>query len=226
MFASNVLRRHYSYPKVYLLNTTTMKKYSIIFLTMISLSLGSLKAGDIKVLLVFPEKYGANSFLMLEKLEEFGWDVTTTGVNPVIQPCYWGNEVTVDTLISDITDISNYDCLILCTMRWYSNPPNAYSDILNSTEALQLFTAANNAGLIIYAACAGVRVLAAADILNGVNITGNDYYESEYLAAGANFLGINIPPVIDGNIVTAMRGQYYFNQNMEAVKTALENKIN
>lgn len=203
-----------------------MKNYVIIFITLLSLSLGSLRADDIKVLLVFPDQYGANSFLMLEKLEEFGWNVTTTGVNPVIQPCFWGDAVTVDTLISEITDISNYDCLILCTMRWWSNPANAYADILNSEEAMQLYVDANNAGLIIYAACAGVRILAAAEILDGVNITGNDNYEDEYLAAGANFLGTNIPPVIDGNIVTGMRGQYYFNQNMEAIKTALEKNIN
>ena len=203
-----------------------MKNKTKFILMIMILSLCNLKAENIKALVVFPNQFGANSFLILEKLDEFGWDVTTTGVNSVIQPCYWGDPVTVDVTISEVTNITNYDCLILCPMRWWQNPPNAYGDILNSPEAMDLFIAANDAGLIIYATCAGVRVLAAADIISGVNITGNTNYQNEYIAAGANFIGANIPPVIDGNIVTSTRGQYYWNQNPEAIKTAFENQLN
>ena len=188
--------------------------------------LGSLQAQNIKTLLILPNHYGANNFLMLEKFEEFGWDVTISGVNPVVYPCYWGHMVAVDSIVSEINNVAYYDCLIIGTSRWWEDPPNAYGDLLNSPETIDMLVAANDTGLIINASCGGVRVMAAADIINGINVTGTPYYQAEFTNAGANYLGPNIPPVIDGNIVTTMRGQYYFNQNMEAVKTALENQIN
>ncbi len=203
-----------------------MKRKSMAFLLGIILIMASLQAQNIKTLFILPNQYGANNFLMLEKFEEFGWDVTISGVTQLVYPCYWGNTVSVDTIISEINNVGHYDCLIIGTSRWWEDPPNAYGDLLNSQETIDMLVSANDAGLIINASCGGVRVMAAADIINGVNVTGTPYYQTEYTNAGANYLGSNIPPVIDGNIVTTMRGQYYFNQNMEAIKTALENKIN
>lgn len=203
-----------------------MKNTVMVILMIFGLSLNNLQAENIKALVIFPNQFGANSYFILEKLEEFGWEITTTGVNSVIQPCFWGDPVTVDVTIPEVDNITDYDCVVLCPMRWWQNPTNAYGDIINSPEAIDLFTTANEAGLILFATCAGVRVFAVADIIDGVNITGNANYQSEYIAAGGNFVGANIPPVIDGNIVTSTRGQYYWNQNPEAIKTAFENQIN
>ena len=203
-----------------------MATRKITFLVSMFFLLGSLGAQNIKTLLILPDNYGANNFLMLEKFEEFGWDVTITGIYPTVSPCYWGTHIAVDTIISEIEDINYYDCLVIGTSRWWANPQNAYSDLLNSPETLEMISSANDTGIIIYASCAGVRVLAAANVINGVNVTGTPYYLSEYLNAGANHVGVNMPPVIDENIVTAMRSQYYFNQNVEAIKTAFENQLN
>jgi hypothetical protein len=178
-----------------------MAKRKIVFLVSIFFIVECLSAQNIKTLYILPDNFGANNFLMLEKFEEFGWDVTVTGV------------------------YNYYDCVVIGTSRWWANPPNAYGDLLNSLETMAILSVANDTGIVIYASCAGVRVLAAADIINGVNVTGTPYYLLEYLNAGANHMGANIPPVIDENIVTAMRSQYYFNQNVEAIKTAFENQL-
>ena len=185
----------------------------------------SLCADNVRALVIVPSQYGANSFLIIEKLREMGWDITTTGVTVTVPPCFWGESITVDLLVSEVSNIADYDCLILFPAQSYANPAGAYNTILNSNAAMDLFVNANANGLVIFATCAGVRCLAAADIINGVNITGKDYYLQEYIDAGANFLGTQIPAVIDGNIVTSTRGQYYWQQNIEAIRTAMENLI-
>ncbi|MBN2461242.1 MAG: DJ-1/PfpI family protein [Candidatus Cloacimonetes bacterium] len=200
-----------------------MKTGKVLLIIMCFLiSLQHLVASDVEVLLIVPNWFGANSYYLMEMFSEFGWQVTYTAVNPTVNPCFWGQPIAVDIVIAQLGDIEEFDVIAICPSRWYNNPPNAYNDLLNSQETLDLLVNANNAGKIIYATCAGVRVLAAAGILEGVNITGNPYYESEYIAAGANYLGDNIPPVIDGNIVTSTRGEYYWIQNAEAIMTALQ----
>jgi len=201
-----------------------MKKNLILVVIILLLLSSFLNGDDIKALVIVPYLYGANSFLYIEKLQEMGWEITTTGLTSSVQPCFWGEALSVDILIPSVT-ITDYDCLVLCPAQSYASPSGAYNAILNSTEAIDLFVDANDNNMVIFATCAGVRVLAAADIINGVNITGKDYYIDEYTAAGANFLGAQIPAVIDGNIVTSTRGQYYWQQNIEAIRTAMENLI-
>jgi putative intracellular protease/amidase len=196
-----------------------------LFFTILTASMT--KAENIKVLLIISNNYGANYYLKYDDFEQFGWEVTTAGVTRTVNPCplYAGPLgcpiITVDTLISEITDISQFDVLALAPASWRAGNP--HGDLLASQEALDLIVAAVDSGLVIYAHCAGPRVLAAADVLQGVNITGRPEYQSEYTAAGAIYLGNSIPPVIDGNIVTSTRGLYFHEQNCEAVATALEN---
>jgi hypothetical protein len=49
-------------------------------------------------------------------------------------------------------------------------------------------------------------------------------YQNEYTAAGATYLGDDHPPVIDGNIITCVRDQYYHVKNSEAIIIALQRK--
>jgi len=197
-------------------------KIFLLFLIFIVFNGGLLVAENIQTLVILPNHYGANSFFIMEMLSEFGWEPTYTAVSSTVNHCFWGQPITVDTIISDLESIDQYECVIICPARWYTNPSNAYNDLLNSQETMDLLVEANDAGKVIYATCAGVRVLAAAGILQGVDVTGLSYYEDEYIAAGANYLGPDIPAVIDGNIVTSTRGQIYWKQNSEAIMTALQ----
>ncbi|HPI38221.1 MAG TPA: DJ-1/PfpI family protein [Ignavibacteriaceae bacterium] len=215
-----------------------MKNVKIIFIVLTHFLLGAEChfCENIKVLLILPQNYGLNTHLSREMFDAIGWDVTIAGVDSLIQPCTYSSPqgsgpFKVDVIITEIGDISQYDCIVISSMSWSANPPAAYNDLLNSIDLINLLKTANSQHIVIAATCAGTRVLAAANIINGKKVTGkagpNNYYINEYLQAGAIFVGENIPPVVDGNIVTTSRGQYYMKQNSEALMIAIQNsKIN
>jgi len=201
----------------------TMDKRIIIFVISLIFSNILLSQSNFKVLCVLPDKLGTNYNLNIDLFEYFGWDVTTTGTTSIVNTCIWsspmGNiSIEVDTLISDIQNTDYWDLIAIMPMQWWSG--NAYGDLINNAHFLNLLQQANQQDKLIWATCAGVRVLAYADIIDGVNVTGKDYFTSEYIAAGANYLGADILPVVDGNIITSTRGLYYYYQNISAIINA------
>ena len=184
-----------------------------------------LAAQDVKVLVIMPQNYGANYQCYYEMYEQLGWDVTTTAVNQTVQPCsgyaalLGCPAVTVDVLIEDISDVTFYDCVMLMSSSSFVGNPCI--ELINNQAALDLIVAANDAGLILWTSCSSIRVLAAADVLQDVNVQGPSSYQTEIVNAGANYVGQKIPPVIDGNIISTMRGQYYAMQNIYAILTAI-----
>ena len=182
----------------------------------------------INVLVIIPDRYGANTYFNLDNMELFGWKISLAGTQEIMNACSWAEgslgipDIRVDVLLQDIDDITDYNAVAIMPAYWRSG--NAYGDLLESPEALQLISSAVDNRLAVWATCAGVRVLAAADVLDGVRVTGRAKYRSEYEAAGAIYLGENIPPVIDGTIITTMRGQYWNKENIEAIATVLEQR--
>ena len=179
---------------------------------------------DLKILCVIPNNLGANFNFNIDNMESYGWDVTWAGLTETVNTCSWSSpqghiSVDSDTLLQDIDDVTNWDVIALMPAKWWSG--NAYGDLLNSQETLDLLVQAKESELIIWATCAGVRVLAAADIIDDVNVTGRSEYASEYIAAGANYMGTFIPPVIDENFITSSKGMFFHYQNIEAIITAL-----
>lgn len=188
----------------------------------------------VNALLLLPDHYGANYYLNKDNFELFGWNVTVAGVEQVIGPCtsfaaqHGCRGVAVDVLVSDITDVTEYDVLAIMPSTRFSSgrgPDEPYGDLLESHETLELIASAVEEGLVVYAPCAGVRVLAAADVIDGKNVTGRSQFKDEYVAAGATFIGSSPPAVIDDNIVTAVRGLYYHVQNCQAIATSLESVL-
>lgn len=196
--------------------------FIFIVLTCISLS----ATGNIKALIIVPYRYGANYHLIVDELERKGWEITTTGVYQEIPPCpaYAGplgcQTITVDILITEISDVTEYDCVLITPSTTTNNDP--CSDLMGSDETLTLIQNAVSNNLVVAAFCTGVRVLAAADVIDGRRVTGHSSYQSEYEAAGATFAGVRIPPVTDGNIVTCVRGDFYAPQNCEAIADCVE----
>jgi len=183
----------------------------------------TLAAEPFHVLVFVPAAYGANSNLNREMYDRLGWDVTLAGVTDVVQPCNSGlPPITVDVLIDDIPSAEPYDCIAIWPSRWQLSNP--YGDLIASAHAIELIQQANAAGKVLWCTCAGLRVFAAADIINGVQVQGRpgsgNVFLQEYLDAGAIYLGQALPPVIDGNIVTTMRGQNFYQINNEAILTA------
>lgn len=102
---------------------------------------------------------------------------------------------------------------------------NSYNDLISSLQTLNLIAEADQQNRVLYATCAGPRVLAAADVLQGVKVTAITQIAQELTAAGAIYLGPDTLPIVDSNIVSSTRGMYYHTQNMEAITQALESTM-
>ena len=126
----------------------------------------------------------------------------------------------MDVQYSDDINISQFDALAVMPSSKKSADP--YGDIIESQATLKLINSAEEQGLPIFAPCAGVRVLAAADVSPGRQVIGDEVFVDEYLAAGATYTEGKPPPLIDDNIVTVRRGFYYYKENVEAVASILE----
>lgn len=181
---------------------------------------------DVDVLLLYPDDYGTNGNLVEKTCEILGWNVTRTGVSNPIPPCPWlvdwryNPPIVPDLMIDEIDDVTAYDAvLVMSSPHWVSRP---YSSLTGNGRVLALLQQAVAAGLVVGGYCGGPRVLAAAGLLEGVTITGHAAFTADYDAAGAIYLGPNIPSVIDGQITTNTRGLYYELENTMAVATALE----
>jgi putative intracellular protease/amidase len=169
----------------------------------------------IEVLLVLDHDYGGNVPHIITIFERFEWSITTTGLNKTLTSCdYLGDAVfTVDLLMTEISDISQFDAISIM-------PGNSHELLRTNQTSLNLINSAVDQDLIVSAWCRGVRVLAAADVISGKNVTGSADFAAEYEAAGATFTSL-VPPIIDGNIVTGVRSRFYRDEMCQAIATAL-----
>ncbi len=200
-----------------------MKKlFTILFVIFITTFV---TAGNYKVLVFLPNNYGANFFLDISNFEKYGWEVTIAGNTLNVAPCPMYAQplgcpyIEVDTLINDIQTVTSWDCVAVMSATLWLNYPNGNpcGDLIANTHALNLIQEAKNANMLVIGFCTGVRVLAAAQILNGAPVTGNPYYKNEYIAAGAIWQGEKRPPVIHNNIVTSTAGDFYNIHNCAAI---------
>jgi putative intracellular protease/amidase len=179
--------------------------------------------GEVKVLIMVANSYGANYNLIRDEMELCGWDLTTVGVTPTVPACFYGGPITVDTLVTEISDVSHYDVLLIATSRVIQTG-GSHSQLLASPEALDLVAQAASESLLVVAQCGGTRVLAAAGVINGVTVTGKDEYLQEYLDAGAVWAGEVGTPVLDGNFMTSLRNQINSRRICELIRTYMAEK--
>jgi len=172
--------------------------------------------GEIRILMLFGDHVGGYSYFTSDRWEQCGWGLTSAGLQPTLSPCPLGVPFNVDTLITEITDLSDYDCVAIMQSSAYNG--TSHDDLLASPEALALVQQAVADSLLVVASCGGVRVLAAADVIDGVTVTGYAAYSQEYIDAGAIWVGDGVPPVLDGRILTSSAGRYYCNQITEVMR--------
>jgi putative intracellular protease/amidase len=205
----------------------TSRGYMIAFLFLVVFSTGVISEtlcrvdafteaeSPVEILLLLDHNYGGNVPFILDIFERFEWSITTTGLNRTLTSCdYLGDDIfTVDLLMTEISDVSQYDAISIM-------PGNSHNLLRTNQTSLNLINSAVSEGLIVSAWCRGVRVLAAADVISGKNVTGSADFAAEYEAAGATFTAL-VPPIIDGNIVTGVRSRYYRDEMCQAIATAL-----
>lgn len=183
----------------------------------------------VTVLLIVARNYGLNYFLNRDVFEQYGWNLINTGALDSIPACPPVADqvglvpIVPDISASEIADIKAYDCVIIMPAAGNYNPvPDPFSDLIQNPKVMNIITSAANEGLAVSAFCAGVRVLAAAEVIQEKKVVGSPRFQNEYEAAGAEFLGQDHPPAIEGNIITGARDLYYSFANCQAVATAIE----
>jgi putative intracellular protease/amidase len=182
---------------------------------------GTDRSGEVEALLVLSASYGGNTNIIRDAMEVSGWNVTYTGLDSIVSNCYYGGPKAVDILLTDITDVTAYD--VVAIMPGSSAAPGgSHGQILGSPEALDLVNQAANQGVLVIAFCGGVRVLAAADVLDGIHVTGKSAYLQEYIDAGAIWVGEPAPPIRDRNIVTCVRNQINSMRVVEVARTGID----
>jgi hypothetical protein len=102
-------------------------------------------------------------------------------------------------------------------------PGGSQLQLMNCPFVLNLLEQARDNDIPIAAWCRGVRVLAEADIIDGVEITGHAEFEDEYLAAGAVYLGSFEPPTEDQNIITCVNAKIYRQEMCELIHKTVDN---
>lgn len=178
-------------------------------------------SGQVEALLMLTTLYGGNTNLIRDVMEFHGWNLTYTGVDSVVENCFYGRPKAVDVLVADIGDITQYDVLAIMTGN-SGAPGGSHGRLLGGPEAVSLVSQAVNGGLLVMAFCGGVRVLAAADVLNGIHVTGKSAYLQEYIDAGAIWVGEPSPPIRDRNIITSVRNQLHSTRVIEIARVAVD----
>jgi len=190
------------------------------------------EAPEVNILLLLDQNFGANynftigdpSINIRQHFEQYGWNITVGGLATHLDSCnlygaYFGQpSIDTDTLITEITDVTQYDCISIMPGRNHNN-------LVNNQALLDLLSDAANAGIVVSAWCRGVRVLAEANVLSGRNVVGHAAYQTAYENAGATYLGDDHPPVIDGNIVTGVRSRFYRTEMCEAIAEAVNSYL-
>lgn len=184
-------------------------------------------SANIKALVIVPAAYGANLNLILDDCQQYGVEITTAGLTKVVTPCQWASgrampKLTVDSLISEIKDVSRYDCLIFSYATWRYN--DAFSDIMADINAMALIKKANDKGLVIYMPCSAPRVMAKANLVKGRSLQAVGQVKNELTGAGAVYKGENLMPLTDSNYISATRGMYYHTENFDALIAAIQKK--
>ena len=175
----------------------------------------STQEDPIKILFVMDFDFGLNYGPIRTIFERFGWEVTTTALNGTLTSCDYASnyELSVDILLTEISDVTEYDILTII-------PGESHASLLVNDTALDLIRDAVSQNMVVTAWCRAVRVLAAADVIDGKNVTGHVDYQAEYEAAGATFFESS-PPITDGNIITSVRSNFYRDETCNAIAAAV-----
>ncbi len=152
---------------------------------------------DLKVLMILDTAFGYTYFLVKNYLESWGINVITASAtgSKLVTGCYNQppNSTTADILISDITNITEYDAIhIPSGGHWKS--------LIGKAEVLDLIKQAYNNQVIVSALCIGLKVLAKAEIIKNVRICGHPQAQADVTLAEGIYMDERV--VVDQGIIS------------------------
>lgn len=184
---------------------------------------------DPQILLFAPRQYGTNyniddaTLSIRDQMERFGWDLTVIGNGTSVNPCPVGASVygnvpfDLDKNYRDvIANIKKYDCLTLLPTT------GEYEEVVDDPEFIDFIQLVHDSDLVIACWCRAITVLAAADLLQGVKVATDSDFEQLVIDAGGIYMGDNIPPIVQGNLITSVRSSFYRTEMCETTKTMVD----
>lgn len=182
---------------------------------------------SVNALILVDDHYGGNLNIednencILENFEQYGWNITLASCTPEVSPCSWASlhgcdVLSADMLTNELDNIDDWDLVMIA-------PGSNHDHLLQCPFVLNIISQAAACNVPVCAWCKGVRVLAAADVIDGISITGPAEFEAEYLAAGADYLGEGVAPVLDEGIITCVKSKQYRQEMCELIRDAVEN---
>lgn len=181
---------------------------------------------DVDILLVLPDPYGANTHLLQNQFEDHGWRVTIAGLTDVVRTCgALCRPMATDVLIPDV-DVSEYDAVVIAPTRGaFHFEPEPGDELRQSAETTALLREADRLGLTLFSGCAGTLVLADAGILDGRTVLRHPRVdlscEERGITCIESGLTPTLPPLVDGNVVTATNLRLYQVEVAEAIQRSL-----
>ncbi|MHA1124710.1 MAG: DJ-1/PfpI family protein [Candidatus Heimdallarchaeota archaeon] len=130
---------------------------------------------DVQILTIIADEFDLNELIgVIDPLESFGCNNTIAG--PTVHVTTGEHVQPVDILISEVV-VTDYDCIFI--------PGGLAPDnLIPIPEFITIIQDADALGICLAAICSGPLVFAAADIVDGKNVTGNLSVKAELLAAG------------------------------------------
>lgn len=161
----------------------------------------------IHVLSMLADPYGANTYLIKDQFERLGWDVTFTGIGTSVTACSrLCSTFFVDQTVEEIEAATDYDVLVVMpTPGTFTRKPNPVGDLRESEMAINLVQEAFSAGLTLYTGCSGILMFGDAGCLDGATVIAHRNRAANCRSYGADCTigSASIPPMIDGQLVTA-----------------------
>ena len=210
-----------------------MKRTILMMICLLCAAVFSFAGEKPVVLLVFDDGYGANYNIddetesIRELLASLDLETVTASYAGRVAPCEYGRGVKGPVPFK--TELRTkqlrkhaFDAVMIM-------PGSSHAGLMKDSRFHEFLRDFAATGKPLAAWCSAVRVLAAADVINGVTVIGAQEYNGEYRAAGALPVVIDEkkdapPPVLSGNIITTVRSRFYRSDMCELLERVVEKR--
>ena len=207
------------------------KRYGLVaLLCCVLLCLSTHAAPDlsngVQVLAMLADPYGANTYLLRDQFELLGWEVTLMGVDRSVPACSrLCSTLFADASVDEIESATAYDVLVVMpTPGTFQRVRNAVGDLRDSERAVGLVQEAYEAGLTLYTGCSGILLFGDAGLLEAASVIAHPNRMANCRDYGADCTrgGQTVPPMIDGQLVTATNQRVWPQEIAAAIARSLD----
>ena len=203
---------------------------ALVVLACAALCISGLSSPDlsdgVQVLAMLADPYGANTHLLKCQFELLGWEVTLMGIDRSVPACSrLCSTLFADTSVDEIESASAYDVLVVMpTPGTFQRKPNPVGDLRDSELAVRLVQEAYETGLTLYTGCSGILLFGDAGLLEGANIIAHPNRMANCREYGADCTigSQTVPPMIDGQLVTATNQRVWPMEIAAAIARSLD----